>query len=295
MPSLLERARVTAGDRDAGASEIARDLLPVLDQALQEGSEVVHDVVRLICATQPGMAPVWNACAMAVADLQEPGAFARFRQQMTRQGRTLTRVAAQAVAEVLDDSTEPTIVTWSYSASVAAALGEVARARPMTVICAEGRPRVEGRRLATQLADAGAQAVLTTDAGALAMLERAAAVVVGADALLSEQWVNKVGTRALAAVAAQLGQPVIVIAGRDKALAPSLQDRLSLLPGEAADVWPDPPANIECVSPIFERIPADLATWVATDAGLLTPSDLPAFVRRYEMEAGLLLSVLGRA
>jgi translation initiation factor 2B subunit (eIF-2B alpha/beta/delta family) len=292
MEKLTIRARAVAGDRDAGASEVVRELLPVLADALALGEEAVRNVVRVVCATQPSMAPVWNACAAAVADLTTPGRFARFQQELTHQRRSVIRVAAAAIADLLQDSADPTIVTWSYSGTVAAVIAQLATTRRVTVICAEGRPRFEGRRLAATLASTGARVVLTTDAGATSMLERVSAVVVGADAILAERWINKVGTRALAVAASQIGRPVVVVATRDKALAPILEEKLELPAGDVAEVWSDRPEGVEISSPVFEPIPAELATWFATDVGLLTPSDLPAFVRRYEAEARLLIPML---
>lgn len=294
MEKLTTRARAVAGDRDAGASEVVRDLLPVLAEALEQGEDAVRDVVRVACATQPSMAPVWNACAAAVADVTTPGRFARFRTGLTHQRRGVIRVAAGAIADLLQDGADPTIVTWSYSGTVVAVIAQVATTRPLTVICAEGRPRLEGRRLAATLASTGARVILTTDAGAMSTLDRVSAVVVGADAILADRWINKVGTRALAAAAAQIGRPVVVVATRDKALPPILEGRLDLPAGDPTDIWSDPPDAVEVSSPVFEPIPAELATWFATDVGLLTPSDLPALVRRYEAEAELLVAMFGR-
>jgi len=289
---LVERARVVASDRDSGASEIVRALVPVLEEARAHGADLVRAVVRVACAAQPSMAPVWNACAMALADFGAPGRLARFQQELSHQQRAIVRVAGDAVAELMASRAEPTIVTWSYSGTVAAVIAHVAASRQLTVICAEGRPRLEGRRLASTLAQSGVRVIVTTDAAATSSLERASAVLVGADAVLADRWINKVGTRALAAAAAGIGCPLLVLATRDKALPSVLADRLELPTGDPAEVWDDPPPGIAIASPIFESIPGELATWFATDVGLLTPSDLPTFVRRYEAEARSLLSVL---
>lgn len=292
MESLIERARAIAADEDAGASEIVRGLLPVLQHALSAGPEATRELVRVVCRTQPSMAPVWNACAAAVADLTSPGRFARFQEAQAHQQRAVVRVASDAIAELARGSADPTIVTWSYSGTVAAVLSRVAATKRVTVICAEGRPRFEGRRLATTLWGSGARVILMTDAAATSGLERASAILVGADAILATCWINKVGTRGLAAGALHVGCPVVVVATRDKAVAPVLEGKLELRAGRLEDVWAAPPEGIEIASPVFERIPAELATWFATDAGLLTPSDLPTFVRRNQAELETLISVL---
>lgn len=292
MADLLARARTIAADEDAGASEIAQALLPILHEALAVGPAATHEVVRAICAAQPGMAPIWHVCAAAIADLTAPGRFAHFEQAQPHYARAVVRVGADAIAELLTREPDARLVTWSYSATVAAVLARVAATMPLTVVCAEGRPRCEGRRLAIELAAAGARAIVATDAGASVDLERASAVVVGADAILATQWINKVGTRALAAAAQQVGCPLVVVATRDKAVPAALEGRLAMRAGRPADVWPDAPGDIEIATPVFERIPAELATWFATDVGLLTPSDLPTFTRRNEAEIAGLLEIL---
>jgi translation initiation factor 2B subunit (eIF-2B alpha/beta/delta family) len=319
VDSLVERARAIASDRDSGASEIVRALLPVLEQASADGADAVRAVVRVACAAQPSMASLWNACAAAAADIESPGRLARFGQELMRQQRSIVRVAGEAIADliaaphkgvpstILRESAfakTPRIVTWSYSGTVAAVLTDVARLRVasasqalggLTVVCAEGRPRFEGRRMAAALAGSGARIVLTTDAAATAAVEHAHAVVVGADAVLADRWINKVGTRALATMAASTGCPLVVVATREKAVPPSLEGRVvesPQLPQETAEVWSDPPTGIEIASRVFESTPADLATWFATDAGLLTSSDLPNLVGRYESDGRALLRIL---
>lgn len=286
---LIARVRTVAGDRDAGASEILRDLLPILEEALEAGPIVARAVVDAACAAQPGMAPVWNACAATLAGVADRTRFERFRDEVRRAPRAVARVAGKAMLDLLESSAAPAIAAWSYSGTVVGAIAVVAETRPVTVVCGEGRPRFEGRRMAEALAGVGAKAVLMTDAGLIASLDRVGVIAVGADALLADRWINKVGTRALAAAASLLGLPVVVIASRDKSLAPMLESRLRLPEGPPEEVWPDSPAGIDVASPIFESIPADLATWFATDVGLLTPADLPALAGRFEADARLLI------
>jgi translation initiation factor 2B subunit (eIF-2B alpha/beta/delta family) len=286
---IVARARRVAGDRDAGASEILQGLLPILEEALAAGPDAVRAIVDAVTAVQPGMAPIWNACAATLAGVTNPARFERFRDEAGRAPRAVARVAGRAILELLEASTTPGIATFSYSATVVAAIAEVAAARVVTVICGEGRPRCEGRRMAESLARVGATVVLTTDAGVTRYLDRVGVVVVGADALLSDRWINKVGTRTLAASASLVGIPVVVAAGREKALAPALESRFRLADGPADEVWPDPPAGIEVASPVFEAIPAELATWFATDAGLLTAADLPALADRFASDVRLLV------
>src|SRR5688572_27286127 len=95
MQWLIDRAQQIAEDRDSGASALAARLLPLLAEAIQAGEAVTLDVARVICSGQPAMAPLWNACAAAVAEHHTPDTFARVRAQMERAPTALTRAASE--------------------------------------------------------------------------------------------------------------------------------------------------------------------------------------------------------
>ena len=284
--TLRRRAKAIAEDRDRGAAELLSSTLPLLADALATGPAAALEVVRVICRGQPAMAPLWNACAAAVADRSRPGRFAVVRADMERAPAALVRAAHLALKDLLPAERPPHVLTLSYSSSVARVLADVARQRTLHVTCAEGRPRYEGRRLATDLAGAGAVVTLTTDAALGASLDRASAVIVGADGFDERYWTNKVGTRSLAAAASLTGVSVFVICTRDKArpvafVGPSFD-------GATDEVWSNPPAGIIVSNPYFEHTPVELATLFLTEAGPVPPSELSQVIRRYAADILLL-------
>src|SRR5687767_3613614 len=95
MP-LIARATAVAADRDAGASELLARLLPLLEEAIAAGPDQTIAVARIVCATQPAMASLWHACAAAVAEIAQPGSFARRRAELERAPRALVRAASAA-------------------------------------------------------------------------------------------------------------------------------------------------------------------------------------------------------
>ncbi len=121
-PDLTARAVAIAEDRDAGAAELLQRLLLLLDDALRSGAPAAFDVSRIVCAGQPAMAPLWHACAAAVLDEDEPGAFERARRELARAPLTLARAASLAVRDLLQDAPAPSIITLSFSSSVVRAL-----------------------------------------------------------------------------------------------------------------------------------------------------------------------------
>jgi translation initiation factor 2B subunit (eIF-2B alpha/beta/delta family) len=271
-----------ARDRESGATEILHRAIEVLRQVMSKPGPDRLDVARALCRAQPGMAPLWNAALAATHDNGQPARFERFVQRVQRAPSALTRFTCQLFAEPDTPSrtrkTGPlSLVTLSSSASVRQAFEALARTRPLRVACAEGRPALEGRRLASALAQAGIAVTLFSDAAIAEAVHDADAVVVGADAVASEWFMNKVGTRMLAAAATVVGVPVYVIASADKFCAPSLSPFVIPRDGAPDEIWDSPPPNVIVRNPYFERIPLELVVAVITDGGIMPATDVAAF------------------
>ena len=96
------------------------------------------------------------------------------------------------------------IVTHSASSTVRHLLAAVA---PSRVIVGASEPGGEGRSLAAEI-----RARCVSDADAVRRVAQAGAVLVGADAIGTHAFVNKVGTLALAEAAHEAGTPFFVVA-----------------------------------------------------------------------------------
>jgi translation initiation factor 2B subunit (eIF-2B alpha/beta/delta family) len=134
---------------------------------------------------------------------------------------------------------------------------------------------------------------IATDGALAGLAGDATAVVVGADAVRPDAFLNKVGTRGLASAAATSGTPVIVVASRDKFVPPALAPLVQAADGPADEVWPERPAAIRSLNPIFEHTPLHLATLIVCEAGSLTPSAVPEVAERFEAAGRLLRTALG--
>jgi translation initiation factor 2B subunit (eIF-2B alpha/beta/delta family) len=171
------------------------------------------------------------------------------------------------------------VLTFSASGAVRATLESIARIASLRVACGEGQPRREGRALAAGLALAGVDVELFPDAAITAALDGADAVVVGADAVLPDHFINKAGTRGLAAAGAAAGVPVFVLAGREKFLPGELARHLLAPDGSSDEIWAAAPAGVHVRNPYFESIPLNLASGVVTDVGLLAGEAIAACCR----------------
>jgi methylthioribose-1-phosphate isomerase len=272
-------------DRESGASEILGEVIRILRDALGGGAPVAA-VARALCRAQPSMAPVWNAALEAVASAQAPERFERFARRVAHAPAALARFAVNC----LTHGAEPArlaphragvavpalrLVTFSYSSSVLIALDALARTHALQVACSEGRPALEGRRLASRLAAAGTQVTYFSDAAIGHALASADAVLVGADAVAPEWFLNKSGTRMLAAAAVQQGVAVYVLATRDKFVSHPVAARLVVKEGASAEIWEAPPAGVAVRNPYFESIPLDLVASVISDVGVLGTAMVP--------------------
>ena len=285
-PELERRIAGLAADRESGASTILVEAIAVLRDALNAGESIVP-IARAVCRAQPSMAPLWNAALSACA----PDGAARLEQFAQRVNRAPAAMARFAL-DCFADTNPLHLVTVSCSSSVLNVIARLADHGPVSpkrlakaegprrnpsvrVSCSESRPAVEGRGLATQLAALQIPVTVYSDAAIGEALIDADALLVGADAVAPQWFLNKVGTRMLAASAWQRGLPVHVVASRDKFVSAALAERLAVREEAPSEIWDEPPAGVDVRNPYFERIPLELVTAVISDIGLLGAALIP--------------------
>lgn len=263
---LKGRVARLAADRTSGASELLVEVGSVLTEGLLEGLDL-RPIARDLVRGQPSIAPVWNLVGQALASVDDPSAFAHYLAQLDRAPQILARHAAGML--LLDAGVNALqIVTISFSGTVLLTLRGLGADR-LRVSCAEGQPALEGRRMAQRLAAEGIAVTHYADAALAQALDGADAVVVGADAVSPDWFLNKSGTRMLAAAAAQQGVPCYVCATRDKFVSRAIANRLRIRDESPAEIWPAPPPGITVQNRYFEATPLDLVSAVISDIGVL--------------------------
>ena len=108
-----------------------------------------------------------------------------------------------------------------------------------------------------------------TDAALGHAIAGATAVLAGADAVTPDWFLNKTGTRMLAAVAGSEGVPVYVAATLDKFVSRDVAGRLDIREESPAEIWPAPPAGVRVRNPYFEATSLHLVSAVISEAGVL--------------------------
>jgi translation initiation factor 2B subunit (eIF-2B alpha/beta/delta family) len=283
--TLEERYRTTVdairADASSSATDIlmrAADLLLELTRRAGERGDL-SDLASACARAQPTMAGLLTLEAV-VRDASDPAAaIDRFQRQIRRAPSAIARHAATVL--LLRPEPPPPgrpvlrLVTCSSSRAVEAALLAVARDADVTVACAESRPKREGVEIAGRLAGAGIGVELFSDAGLSASVPGSDAVLVGADAVGPDFFINKVGTAALCALANAVGVPVYALAGREKLLSRADVARLVIIEGPPAELIDDaPPSGVIVRNPYFERIPLSLLSLLITDAGPRDPGSI---------------------
>jgi translation initiation factor 2B subunit (eIF-2B alpha/beta/delta family)/ADP-ribose pyrophosphatase YjhB (NUDIX family) len=258
----------TVRDDDThGSAYISVRALEVLrDAAAEAGSyEQVAAAAADLLDARPGMVAVRNRVNRAMheaADATPEAAEAAAHDAIDAALRADDEVAAAAAERVAGRR----VFTLSRSGTV---LDALRRGDPERVVVAESRPAREGVGVAEDLADAGIDVTLATDAAVpwlLADLD-VEVVLVGADAVaLDGRLVNKAGTRTAALAAAREGVPCYAVCAADKVLPEGDPPRPE--EGDPGDVY-DGDRDVTVRNPIFDVTPADLVTGVVTERGIL--------------------------
>jgi translation initiation factor 2B subunit (eIF-2B alpha/beta/delta family) len=260
--SLAREVAAIARDHRSGASALLRRALAVLRRAAATGPASLERLSPLVCLAQPSMGAIWNAVCAALDAADPVSVLDRFERQTDRGEQAATRVAATLLCEG-DGALR--LATCSASGTVTSVFEAVGARRPLRVACAEGRPVNEGRGMATRLAAAGLAVDMYTDAGLGTALSSNDALLLGADAVSGDWFINKAGSAQLAALAVELHVPVYVVASREKFVPPRIAALLQLRQGPAAEVWDQPPRGVTVRNPYFERVPLTLVRAVLSD------------------------------
>lgn len=220
-----------------------------------------------LAAVRPAMVALANmmadvkgvlACDGAADDLRESV------QRLIKDTEAAERRAAQRAASRVPVGA--TVMVNTYSSTVRNAL-LAASGRLERVIVCESRPLLEGRRLATDLAEAGIKVALITDAQVFSRMREVDGVLFGADAVLEDRSVvNKVGTAILALAARHFGKRITAVADTLKFARSGIRYAVHREANPTSEVWDDPPPGVRVMNEYFEAVPAELTNEIVTES-----------------------------
>jgi translation initiation factor 2B subunit (eIF-2B alpha/beta/delta family) len=149
----------------------------------------------------------------------------------------------------------------------------------------ETRPLFQGRKTADDLRKAGIKVTMFIDSAAAIAIEKsgkkdklhADKVFLGADALINNGIINKIGSGLIAELAYNHKIPVYIIADSwkfSKKKIPVEQRGLN-------EVWDNAPKSIKIKNPAFEFVPKKYITGIVTELGLMNYDD---FIKKMKKE-----------
>ena len=168
-------------------------------------------------------------------------------------------------------------MTHCHSSLVTAILLEAKRqGKKFKVINTETQPRLQGRRTANELLEAGIEVIQVIDSAMRWAIKhfQVDLILIGADSITSEGTVlNKIGSRLLALVAHEENIPFYVASPLLKYNPETNLGTLEKIEmRDAKEIWENPPKGIQILNPAFETIRRRYIDGLITEAGIFASS-----------------------
>ena len=104
-------------------------------------------------------------------------------------------------------------------------------------------------------------------------------VLIGCDAIkLDGSVYNKVGSFAIALSAWHAGIPVYIVGSLTKV---DEWNKVKIEKRPWKEIWPDAPKWLEIINYAFDMVPAKFITWIITEYGVIKPSEIKKYVKKY--------------
>ena len=259
LVETIDELRLDVRHGGSWAARLAVEAIAEVAQAPAQSSEELLarmvEGARELAASRPGLVAVAGALGRLLAatrtsihlPVDELQRLVKAEAQGLVDARDrAARVIAIQLAERLGGAD---VLTHSASATVREAL---LHGSPARVRCTVTAPHEEGRGLVDDLREAGLDAELVEDADGPATAKDVDVVLVGADTVFRCGTLeNKIGTRPLAAAAAEAGVPIVVAC-----------EVIKLAPVTAGDAGVH-----ELEGGLFDLTPPELVTEVVTEEG----------------------------
>jgi ribose 1,5-bisphosphate isomerase len=285
MSEIEKRLLAVRDDRSRGANQLAGDALALLGAAAlaapgRGSGEIIaeaHGLAARLMTLRPSMAAIGNWSLLWWRVLRaRPGAAAALTTELGERRQAVAAAVTESAVQALGQARS--VLTLSYSSTVEAVL--VRAPTVERVVIGEGRPRLEGRRLAQALHGRIARVELITDAQLAHFAARVDHVLLGADSICADGCaVNKVGSLAAALGAQAAGVPCLIAADSFKLDPHHIAATIPLEEMAPEEVWAERPEG--CRNIYFEPVPAHLIAAYATEKGVLNAARLASEIFRW--------------
>jgi translation initiation factor eIF-2B subunit delta len=284
--SLEELLQQIREDNRSGAAQLAQKGAQLLLACLKsERAEEIWALGKALVDAQPSMAPMVNLVNHlfeAIESLQDQQSI-KEKGIAAVQGFLDNLIAGPEKIKghaLLLLKGKKKVMTLSYSSTC---LKVLEHTKDIEVICPESRPLLEGLRTAQELGERGIRTRIVVDSAAPSLMGECDLVIVGADAILPEGVVNKIGTYALALAARERKVPFYVLAGTEKYLPLSLR----IDERDPKEVTQEAIPHSKVENRYFDCTPLELITGVVTQDGVIPGKEVQKRLENMEISRGL--------
>ena len=187
------------------------------------------------------------------------------------------RIAEIGSRRIPSSSQKFNVMTHCHSSLVTGILLEAKKqGKNFKVINTETQPRLQGRKTASKLLNAGIEVIHVVDSAMRWAVRhyQVDLILIGADSITSEGTIiNKIGSRLLALVAHEEHVPFYVAS---PLLKYNPETNLGLLETiemrDPQEIWENPPEGIEILNPAFETVSRRYIDGLITEAGIFASS-----------------------
>ncbi len=195
------------------------------------------------------------------------------------------RIAIIGARRIPDVDKKFNVMTHCHSSLVTAILLEAkSQNKNFKVINTETQPRLQGRKTAKKLVDAGIEVTHVVDSAMRWAVRHFEVnlIIIGADSITSEGTIiNKIGSRLLALVAHEEHVPFYVAS---PLLKYNPETNLGILETiemrDPKEVWEKPPKGIEVLNPAFETVSRRYIDGLITEAGIFASSHVSNYFEK---------------
>ncbi|MHA2183460.1 MAG: translation initiation factor eIF-2B [Promethearchaeota archaeon] len=301
MEKLLEDAEKIRSLEIQGATNVALSAIDFLDnyvkrldeKNLNDCMKSLYHAIDILINTRPTEPAMKNGLKFIMKKLEReknscsvdnlPTMIESYKNQyssmLENSKKKIAEIGARRIPAAIK---EFTVMTHCHSTVVSAILLEAKRQeKKFKVINTETQPKLQGRKTAKELLEAGIKVIHVVDSAmrwAVRHFE-VDVIIIGADSITSEGTIiNKIGSRLLASVAHEEHVPFYVAS---PLLKYNPETNLGILETiemrDPTEIWDDPPKGIKILNPAFETVSRRYIDGLITEAGIFASSHIPNY------------------
>jgi len=256
----------------------------------EEMIKKLEEAVEILCGTRPTEPAMRNGLNYIIKKLRRECSTTSdistisLIQQYKDEYKSLLEKAKQKIAEIgarripeVPRSNEFVVMTHCHSSVVTGILIEAKRqGKDFIVVNTETQPRLQGRKTAKELLDAGIKVIHVVDSAMRWAVNQFQVdlIIIGADSITSEGTIlNKIGSRLLALVAHEEHVPFYVatpLLKYNPQTSFGILEKIEMR--DPCEIWEDPPENLEILNPAFETVSRRYIDGLITEAGIFASS-----------------------